>query len=188
MEENYLDRNAWAWPSRTYACSFCKKEFKSAQALGGHMNIHRREKARLRASSLPSSVSECPKTNPINDSNPTNLLSPPPNFSDEVLNYAQPSPIYIPCDFSLSSPVPSPPGSTSEDKVSHHFPLLSSQSEEITVSNNKRSGFDVEEMKGNEEEEEEHKNDEQNITLELGLGLPKQQEETLDLELRLGYF
>ncbi|GAB2293977.1 hypothetical protein Dimus_028191 [Dionaea muscipula] len=33
------------WPSRSYTCSFCRREFKSAQALGGHMNVHRRDKA-----------------------------------------------------------------------------------------------------------------------------------------------
>ncbi|KAI3777987.1 hypothetical protein L2E82_06919 [Cichorium intybus] len=36
------------WPPRFYSCSFCKREFRSAQALGGHMNIHRREKATLK--------------------------------------------------------------------------------------------------------------------------------------------
>lgn len=36
------------WPPRSYSCSFCMREFKSAQALGGHMNIHRRDRARLK--------------------------------------------------------------------------------------------------------------------------------------------
>ncbi|KAL3530796.1 hypothetical protein ACH5RR_010118 [Cinchona calisaya] len=31
--------------SRLYECSFCKKGFSNAQALGGHMNIHRKDKA-----------------------------------------------------------------------------------------------------------------------------------------------
>ncbi|KAL8102925.1 transcriptional regulator TAC1-like [Apium graveolens] len=35
------------WPPRCYSCSFCKRIFKSAQALGGHMNVHRRDRARL---------------------------------------------------------------------------------------------------------------------------------------------
>ncbi|PWA74344.1 zinc finger C2H2-type/integrase DNA-binding domain-containing protein [Artemisia annua] len=35
------------WPPRSYTCTFCKREFKSAQALGGHMNVHRRDRARL---------------------------------------------------------------------------------------------------------------------------------------------
>ncbi|KAL2463676.1 Transcriptional regulator SUPERMAN [Forsythia ovata] len=37
-----------SWPPRCYTCSFCKREFRSAQALGGHMNVHRKDRARLR--------------------------------------------------------------------------------------------------------------------------------------------
>ncbi|KAJ8445466.1 hypothetical protein Cgig2_031279 [Carnegiea gigantea] len=36
------------WPPRSYTCTFCKREFRSAQALGGHMNVHRRDRARLK--------------------------------------------------------------------------------------------------------------------------------------------
>ncbi|KAJ8491622.1 hypothetical protein OPV22_013343 [Ensete ventricosum] len=39
------------WPPRSYSCSFCRREFRSAQALGGHMNVHRRDRAKLRQSS-----------------------------------------------------------------------------------------------------------------------------------------
>lgn len=28
-----------------YRCSFCKRGFSNAQALGGHMNVHRRDRA-----------------------------------------------------------------------------------------------------------------------------------------------
>ncbi|KAJ1396690.1 putative transcriptional regulator RABBIT EARS [Sesbania bispinosa] len=31
------------WPPRSYSCHFCKGEFRSAQALGGQMNVHRRK-------------------------------------------------------------------------------------------------------------------------------------------------
>ncbi|XP_040999724.1 transcriptional regulator SUPERMAN-like [Juglans microcarpa x Juglans regia] len=50
--QNYGDHyvNGFSWPPRSYTCSFCKREFKSAQALGGHMNVHRRDRARLRQS------------------------------------------------------------------------------------------------------------------------------------------
>ncbi|CAA6661727.1 unnamed protein product [Spirodela intermedia] len=44
------------WPPRSYSCSFCRREFRSAQALGGHMNVHRRDRARLKLS--PNSQSE----------------------------------------------------------------------------------------------------------------------------------
>ncbi|XP_028785174.1 zinc finger protein 10-like [Neltuma alba] len=41
------------WPPRSYTCSFCRREFRSAQALGGHMNVHRRDRARLKQPSSP---------------------------------------------------------------------------------------------------------------------------------------
>ncbi|KAF5175535.1 hypothetical protein FRX31_034878 [Thalictrum thalictroides] len=39
--------------TRYYECVFCKQGFTTAQALGGHMNIHRRERARNRQPTLP---------------------------------------------------------------------------------------------------------------------------------------
>ncbi|KAK8918573.1 putative transcriptional regulator RABBIT EARS [Platanthera zijinensis] len=42
----------YIWPPRSYSCSFCLREFRSAQALGGHMNVHRRDRARMRQSSI----------------------------------------------------------------------------------------------------------------------------------------
>ncbi|KAI4304004.1 hypothetical protein MLD38_039576 [Melastoma candidum] len=50
---DYVAGNGLSWPPRTYPCTFCKREFRSAQALGGHMNVHRRDRARLRQSSPP---------------------------------------------------------------------------------------------------------------------------------------
>ncbi|XAR66251.1 hypothetical protein NMG60_11012412 [Bertholletia excelsa] len=41
------------WPPSSYTCSFCKREFMSAQALGGHMNVHRRDRARVKQSPNP---------------------------------------------------------------------------------------------------------------------------------------
>ncbi|KAJ8558133.1 hypothetical protein K7X08_004899 [Anisodus acutangulus] len=35
---------------RSYECVFCKRGFNTAQALGGHMNIHRKDKTRNRPS------------------------------------------------------------------------------------------------------------------------------------------
>ncbi|KAJ8899747.1 hypothetical protein K2173_019447 [Erythroxylum novogranatense] len=36
---------------KSYTCAFCKRGFSNAQALGGHMNIHRRDRAKLREAS-----------------------------------------------------------------------------------------------------------------------------------------
>ncbi|KVI03373.1 transcriptional regulator TAC1-like [Cynara cardunculus var. scolymus] len=38
--------------SRSYTCTFCKRGFSNAQALGGHMNVHRKDRARLQEETL----------------------------------------------------------------------------------------------------------------------------------------
>ncbi|KAK8670911.1 hypothetical protein V6N13_037523 [Hibiscus sabdariffa] len=46
-----------ATPKRSYECTFCKQGFTNAQALGGHMNIHRKDRAKAKrqaSSSVPS--------------------------------------------------------------------------------------------------------------------------------------
>lgn len=59
-----------SWPPpRSYSCTFCRREFRSAQALGGHMNVHRRDRARLRQSS------------PVEDFRQYQVLSISPNRS-----------------------------------------------------------------------------------------------------------
>ncbi|OAY57836.1 transcriptional regulator SUPERMAN [Manihot esculenta] len=44
------EEEASVWPPRSYFCNFCGREFRSSQALGGHMNVHRRDRARLKQS------------------------------------------------------------------------------------------------------------------------------------------
>ncbi|XP_008465205.2 transcriptional regulator SUPERMAN [Cucumis melo] len=48
-EKEIIVEFPWA-SSRAYTCGFCKRQFQSAQALGGHMNVHRRDRAKLRRS------------------------------------------------------------------------------------------------------------------------------------------
>jgi hypothetical protein len=45
------------WPPRSYTCTFCRREFGSAQAVGGHMIVHRRDRARLHHRQPPNSSS-----------------------------------------------------------------------------------------------------------------------------------
>nr|GMC81737.1 zinc finger protein 10-like [Ipomoea batatas] len=61
------------WPPRSYTCNFCRREFRSAQALGGHMNVHRRDRAKLKHSSPSRDLSV-----PINN-NPPPLLTQYPS-------------------------------------------------------------------------------------------------------------
>ncbi|RLM98429.1 transcriptional regulator SUPERMAN-like [Panicum miliaceum] len=47
---------AAASPRPYYECVFCKRGFTTAQALGGHMNIHRRDRAKPPARDSPTSI------------------------------------------------------------------------------------------------------------------------------------
>ncbi|KAG6393397.1 hypothetical protein SASPL_147638 [Salvia splendens] len=71
----------FSWPPRSYVCSFCKREFRSAQALGGHMNVHRRDRARLRQSPPRDGGGNGGQFSPLNlnlDPNPS--FHPNPNL------------------------------------------------------------------------------------------------------------
>lgn len=54
MNRKYLDRRSYSWSgqARPYICDFCKRGFSNAQALGGHMNIHRKDRAKLRQANI----------------------------------------------------------------------------------------------------------------------------------------
>ncbi|KAK4377646.1 hypothetical protein RND71_003942 [Anisodus tanguticus] len=60
-----------------YRCSFCKRGFSNAQALGGHMNIHRRDRARLREFSSDRNLLSLDINNSVNP--------PPPPTNDDSL-------------------------------------------------------------------------------------------------------
>lgn len=211
MEGNYVSRDkhreeslsfeehTWgsSWPARNYGCSFCKREFRSAQALGGHMNVHRRDRARLRSGTPLWLHSESPKPNPTI----TNPPPPTPNPPLLSLNYP---PHRSSLTFSASS---SPSlASTGEDgkplmliTSSSNLPLLTPQSTEIKINyDNSRIDFGSrneelqdcakeERLKGFKQKEDNNSNNNNNITLELGLGLLQHPKEQIDLELRLGH-
>lgn len=50
-QETLVDQGASSTQARSYECFFCKRGFSNAQALGGHMNIHRKHKESLKRSS-----------------------------------------------------------------------------------------------------------------------------------------
>ncbi|XP_030529014.1 zinc finger protein 10-like [Rhodamnia argentea] len=85
------------WPPRSYSCSFCRREFRSAQALGGHMNVHRRDRARLKQSPIPQSEILHPENqnhpNHIRESTPHLGLPSPPQLCTLLYN---PNPNSIP--------------------------------------------------------------------------------------------
>ncbi|KAL5542181.1 hypothetical protein UlMin_009891 [Ulmus minor] len=51
------DRSEARGPKRSYECTFCKRGFTNAQALGGHMNIHRKDRAKAKHHNTSSSLS-----------------------------------------------------------------------------------------------------------------------------------
>ncbi|CAK9140665.1 unnamed protein product [Ilex paraguariensis] len=176
----------FSWPQRNYKCSFCKKEFKSAQALGGHMNIHRRDRARLRQS--PSW--DCPN-NPNPSPNPS--PSPNPNFSSSshaarFLPYMAYSSSLTPSLTSFSSPSLA---SMDEEKmpliaVSQHHPIRP-HDKNINKKPSKGAFVGVGELTGFSEENDYRVWKKREIvSLDLEMGLLPNGKEDLDLELRLG--
>ncbi|KAJ0581389.1 putative transcription factor C2H2 family [Helianthus annuus] len=124
----------FSWPRRNFTCNFCKKVYRSAQALGGHMNVHRRDKARLGLSS---------PSNP----NPNYISSSPPSLVH-----------YLP----------------------YHAPLVS-------TTNTKEEHQKLKD--GEEEEEEEEEGNKRRVWKKyeiFNMGLLKDGNIELDLELRLG--
>ncbi|KAL6192103.1 hypothetical protein ACLB2K_038490 [Fragaria x ananassa] len=83
-EDDEVCMNVYPWPPRCYICGFCKREFKSAQALGGHMNVHRKDRARLRSSPPADWIGQYTHSTILNlnlkpNPNPTFVPSPPPS-------------------------------------------------------------------------------------------------------------
>ncbi|XP_042499317.1 transcriptional regulator SUPERMAN-like [Macadamia integrifolia] len=60
---------------RSYGCVFCKRGFSTAQALGGHMNIHRRDRAKTKQFEAPS-ASNLPDSSPISCHPPLHFPAP----------------------------------------------------------------------------------------------------------------
>lgn len=151
---------------RSYTCSFCKREFRSAQALGGHMNVHRRDRARLRWSPLRHDQDNVPNLNLTSD----------PHLS--VLPSA-----------SLSTRLPAStcafPSLASSPFSSLSSPSSASPSQELM---NLAQSTGVEECSGVNQEDECKvlKKAQYSVRLDLNIGLLSDSED-LDLELRLGY-
>ncbi|KAK8648152.1 hypothetical protein V6N13_128913 [Hibiscus sabdariffa] len=149
----------FSWPPRSYTCSFCKREFRSAQALGGHMNVHRRDRARLRQSP-PSDLHGHP---PFSNLNP----NPNPNFSTS------------PSSSSTFPLLPSPKWRVNGTLID---PLTSDSTD--VVKGTTKPVFGVKDYGKLMDKKSDHH---QYVTLDLEIGLVSDSKEDLDLELRLGY-
>ncbi|KAE8724153.1 nitrate transporter 1.5-like [Hibiscus syriacus] len=167
------------WPPRSYTCTFCRREFRSAQALGGHMNVHRRDRARLHQIQPPGGV-----TVPlINQASPSSTTQEFATSSGLCLLYQLPSPngvfTYPPINSACSFDSPStllsisPYHPSNNSKVaappSINFPAtpLGLNSSSLSYSTKAKA--------------------ESSSTSAAGTNLKETSIEDLDLELRLGH-
>ncbi|KAK9158868.1 hypothetical protein Scep_005442 [Stephania cephalantha] len=74
--------------ARSYECNFCKRGFSNAQALGGHMNIHRKDRAKLKQPSSNHISTDFSKMNAFyNPEGMTRLELLSNNTSDSTLRW-----------------------------------------------------------------------------------------------------
>ncbi|MCE3050614.1 hypothetical protein HAX54_047671 [Datura stramonium] len=101
--------------NKCYRCSFCKRGFSNAQALGGHMNIHRKDRAKLREISIENSdvIKKSVSSSPDHIPEPS---------SDELLQQEVSSD-------DMSSPSKRPCVSPDEDHHHHHHPISKEKDE-----------------------------------------------------------
>ncbi|XP_008794310.1 transcriptional regulator SUPERMAN-like [Phoenix dactylifera] len=174
----------FSWPPRSYTCSFCKREFRSAQALGGHMNVHRRDRARLRQSppwDLPLS-NHNPNPNPSGTFIPNLNVSPPSIASHDTK--LSPRTYRFP---SLLSPL-THFSSTSSSASSAE--LFCSRGGDLKGMETVKTFFGVEEFRDLVEEGTANvvRKERELVRLDLEIGTcGDSEEDVLDLELRLGY-
>ncbi|GFY84959.1 C2H2 and C2HC zinc fingers superfamily protein [Actinidia rufa] len=164
-----------SWPPRSYTCSFCKREFRSAQALGGHMNVHRRDRARLRDCSPPKDHGQYPFLN-LN-------LNPNPNPNDPSSSQPFSPSIKFPPFLAPSLSSLSSPSSTSPSEM-RKWVMEPFWGERIKSS---KTLFKLREFGGFSEDGEcEVVKRGEIVRLDLEIGLVSDSKEGLDLELRLG--
>lgn len=174
----------FSWPPRSYSCSFCKRKFRSAQALGGHMNVHRRDRARLRQSPPRNGQFSLFNLNLDPNQNPSPSPNPNLNFSSSTSHSSTSASTILfrqPFTFNLP-PLVSPPLSSLSNS-----PSSASPSNESKIKTTKTlfgagefDGF----FKGKEYEVVQRA---EIVRLNLEIGMLSDSKNDLDLELRLGY-
>ncbi|OVA02457.1 zinc finger protein [Macleaya cordata] len=170
----------FSWPPRPYTCSFCKREFRSAQALGGHMNVHRRDRARLRQSP--------PWDNPNPNSNFHSSSTSSANHGQlPPFTYTFPS-LPTPSTTCLPSSSPTAEEKIISSKVSNPLdPSSSKGGENLKKTTVMKTFFEVGELKGFIQENDQCKNLKKGEIVRLDLEIGLCPNDDLDLELRLGY-
>ncbi|CAI9106848.1 OLC1v1006081C1 [Oldenlandia corymbosa var. corymbosa] len=176
--------------TRLYECSFCKKGFSNAQALGGHMNIHRKDKAKLKQqSSKPSHHHQAAKTNiiPLTPSR-DNLTKPPSEFTSFATNKWRPYSSFAPNHRHHQEEEENEEVSTNYD--SRQVALSDPQQLPLFVETASTSGFDINDSDtysnnqiNHHHHHHHHVVDHHELDLELRLG-QKPSKQTMDLGTR----
>lgn len=78
--DQFEDGDSSGGTRRSYECTFCRRGFTNAQALGGHMNIHRKDRAKAKQNSTP------------NHNNSSSSFSNKLSIDDSFANSASPTP------------------------------------------------------------------------------------------------
>ncbi|XP_076960965.1 uncharacterized protein LOC143637465 [Bidens hawaiensis] len=164
-----------SWRQRSFMCNFCKKEYKSAQALGGHMNVHRRDRARLRQSS-PTPADQHPNSNP----NPNPNISQSSSSSSSLMCL----PLKTFQSSLLSLDLSSPSLTMNNEKKQNMFPFVPQYSPWNFLGEMKtNTNIDQESVVQENETRVWKKRECFRVEMEKGL---LKDEMGLDLELRLG--
>lgn len=173
--ENDKSTGDSAGVGRSYECNFCKRGFTNAQALGGHMNIHRKDKAKAKAkhNKILNNHDEIISSNTRNNNN--NIIIKPheslrylPHQIPSTNGYYRPS---IDHQVSYQVYLPSPPTNPSLQATGNYLPIWMQENiDEGRVNANLSLGIGLSTTRV---EDGDH-------------GNVKEEEEEVDLELRLG--
>ncbi|KAG6396936.1 hypothetical protein SASPL_143095 [Salvia splendens] len=152
------------WPPRSYTCTFCRREFRSAQALGGHMNVHRRDRARLHEVPPPLVPSQPPRiliqTGHEFGADGLCLVYPLPNPNSIIFpNFSSPLQHFATNTFKPTETAPSSVVSS----------LCHSTNTEASESNNINDNHNNNNIRGLDENTK-HSGGEEELDLELRLG------------------
>lgn len=159
---------------RCYECVFCKRGFTTAQALGGHMNIHRKDRAKT---SKPSFAASSSSTKVVDDISYAISSHPPRNY-----NYYYTSPEvdadadtnYNNSHHQISFPAVPPPCGISTVTPSEEVLCVENRRDRNVFGGSGsgrdywRRGFGIRE--NNKHKVEDHSSEEDGLDLELRLG------------------
>ncbi|KAA8550779.1 hypothetical protein F0562_002463 [Nyssa sinensis] len=152
-----------AGAGRSYDCMFCKRGFTTAQALGGHMNIHRKDRAKNRPSSINSNKHE-ENYQSLVFSQPISSHQPPYYSAahEPQMNYRT----YFPAATSGTRPSnPYKHENLRDDQTPHHLnPFGDDWRTNLSLQFDSSHAEDLEKKKQGESDEE------QELDLELRLG------------------